>query len=436
MANKRHIESDVEIDQDCLVGLESFGQLELVFTDPVQERYEVARPLLLGHPLTATERAKQTHKHPQTVRRYVRRFECEGMRGLFDAEPEVIARCGSVSEAVRQEVIRLKTLYPPLNLRETANIIYATLGARIDYKTVQRILQKHPIVVQKRLPLPKFHDYKDPYQARLEVIKLYYRGWNIQSISGFLGVSRKHIYTLLARFEAEHFAGLMTQRHGPRHHHRKLYLPLLKKVADLQKEHPLIGRFHLWDWLMPEDKMQVSERTIGRAMAFNRFVHEELSRQDVPKPARLHPFKARTWHQYWFIDHRYLEKIDGVQYYSLCILEGYSRAFLSGVVLSTQARGPVLKLLYETVLMWGAPGAIVSDSGGAFVSGDYERCGERLGIRIEHIETRQSWQNMIETHFNLQRIMADPQFSRCQNETELQQEHTRFLDRYNRIGSI
>jgi hypothetical protein len=116
----------------------------------------------------------------------------------------------------------------------------------------------------------------------------------------------------------------------------------------------------------------------------------------------------------------------------LCILEGYSRAFLAGVVLSTQARGPVLKLLYETVRMWGAPSALVSDSGGAFVSGDYERCGERLGIRIEHIETRQSWQNMIETHFNLQRIMADPQFARCRSEAELQQEHARFLDRYNR----
>jgi len=421
-----------QIDESLLVGTEQFSQLQLVFSDPVQERYEVARPLLLGQPLMATERAIQTQKHPQTVRHYVRRFQAAGMAGLFDDEPDVVPRCGLVSEAVRHEVIRLKTLYPPLHLREIANIIYATIGARIDHKTVGRILQRHPIAVQPRLPLPKFGDYKEPYEARVEVIKLYYRGWNIQSISGFLGLSRKHIYTLLARFEAEHFAGLMTQPHGPRHHHRKLYLPLLKKVADLQKEHPLIGRFHLWDWLLPEDKAQVSERTIGRAMAFNRFVHEELSRQETPKSTKPHPFKARTWHQYWFIDHRYLEKIDGVQYYSLCILEGYSRAFLAGVVLSTQARGPVLKLLYETVLMWGAPATIVSDSGGAFVSDDYERCGERLGIRIEHIESRQSWQNMIETHFNLQRLMADPQFARCQNEAELQQEHTRFLDRYNR----
>ena len=112
--------------------------------------------------------------------------------------------------------------------------------------------------------------------------------------------------------------------------------------------------------------------------------------------------------------------------YSLCILEGYSRAFLSDVVLATQARGPVLKLLYETVAQWGAPAAIVSDSGGAFVSTDYERTCARLGIRVEHIESRQSWQNLIETHFNIQRRLGDFQFSLCHTEAELQQAHTRY----------
>ena len=42
---------------------EPFAQLELHLTDPVQARYEVARPLRLGQPLTATERAQQTQKH-------------------------------------------------------------------------------------------------------------------------------------------------------------------------------------------------------------------------------------------------------------------------------------------------------------------------------------------------------------------------------------
>ncbi len=52
--------------------------------------------------------------------------------------------------------------------------------------------------------------------------------------------------------------------------------------------------------------------------------------------------------------------------------------------------------------------AIVSDSGSAFVSADYEACCERLNIRVAHahIEARQSWQNLIATRFNIQRLMV------------------------------
>ncbi len=48
------------IDTSLLVYSETFCQLQLIVTDPAQERYEVAWPLLLGQPLTATQRAQQT----------------------------------------------------------------------------------------------------------------------------------------------------------------------------------------------------------------------------------------------------------------------------------------------------------------------------------------------------------------------------------------
>lgn len=413
----------------------AFPQLRLYFTDDVQERYEIARPLLLGHDLTAVQRAQQTHTHPQTVRRYVRRFEQEGMRGLFD-EREVLSKGRTISETVQQEVVRLKTLHPPLHHREIANIIYAKLGCRIDHKAVQRILQAHPPAVQGCLPFvgqTRFHHYQDPYQARVEVIKLYYGGWNIQSISSFLGVSRKHIYTLLERFESEMFAGLVARSHAAHQPRRKLYLPTLKKIADLQREYPYVGRFRLWGLLKREGITDLGESTVGAAMALNRFVYTELAQQEVAKPPRSHPFKSKTWHQFWFIDHRYLVKIDGIQYYSLAILEGYSRAFLSGIVLATQSRGPVLKLLHDTVTLWGTPGGIVSDSGGAFISHDYsDTCG-RLGIVVHHIESGQSWQNLIETHFNIQRRLGDFQFEQATSEAELQNAHMRFMDVYNSL---
>ena len=179
---------------------QSFPQQRLHFIDDVQERYEIARPLLLRQLVTAVERAQETSTHVQTVRRYVRRFERAGMRGLFD-EREVLSRGRSVPDTVREEVLRLKALYPPLHNRELANIIYARSGCRIDHKTVAAIVRAHPPAIQHRLPLLSLHDAKEALPVRAEAIKLYYQGWNIQSISGFLGISRKHIYTLLHRFE-------------------------------------------------------------------------------------------------------------------------------------------------------------------------------------------------------------------------------------------
>ncbi len=405
-----------------------FPQLRLAFTDPVQERYEVARPLLLKLPTTATVRAQETQTNVQTLRRYVRRFEREGMRGLFD-ERTLVVRGYSVPDAVRLEAIRLKILYPPLHDREIANILFSRLGCRIDHKTVARLLKQSGVLDQGRLPFPntRFHDHNDPRTARLEVIKLYYQGWNIQSISGFVGVSRKHIYSLLERFEHEQFAMALPRSRRNHHHHRKLYLPVMKRIAELQQEYPLIGRFRLWG-LLKKEGFELGESTVGAAMALNRL----LSSEHTPdKPKKVHPFKAKMRHQYWFIDHRYLEKIDGVQYYSLCILEGYSRAFLSGVVLATQARGPVLKLLYETVQLWGIPTEIVSDRGGAFISEDYTRICDRMGITVRYIAPHQSWQNLIETHFNIQRRLADAHFARCQSEEELACEHARFIETYN-----
>ena len=356
------------------------------------------------------------------------------MRGLFD-EREVLSRGRSVPDTVRHEVLRLKTLYPPLHHRELANIIYALCGCRIDHKidhkTVAAIVRAHPPAIQHRLPLAGLRDTKEPLPVRAEAIRLYYRGWNIQSISGFLGISRQHIYTLLHRFEQEQFAGLVSRSSAAHYPRRKLNLPVLKKILDLQREYPYIGRFDMWALLKQHGITDLGQTTVGRALAFHRFAYAELSREEPKKPPREHPYKSRTWHQFWFIDHRYLSKIDGIQYYSLCILEGYSRAFLAGAVLATQSRAPVLKLLHETVALWGVPGGIVSDRGGAFVSLDYQRTCTRLGMEVHYIEAHQSWQNMIETHFNIQRRLGDHQFERARNEEELQRAHMRFMELYN-----
>ena len=92
----------------------AFAQLQLGFVDPIQWRYEVIRPLVLFADRTAQQRAQETDTHPDTVRTLQRRFRQQGMLGLVPGSLEVTPRGRTmrVPDAVRQEIDRLKALYP------------------------------------------------------------------------------------------------------------------------------------------------------------------------------------------------------------------------------------------------------------------------------------------------------------------------------------
>ena len=67
----------------------AFDQLQLRFVDHIQWRYEVSRPIVLFDDRTATQRAAETHTHPETVRKLTRRFQHQGTLGLFPEHTEV-----------------------------------------------------------------------------------------------------------------------------------------------------------------------------------------------------------------------------------------------------------------------------------------------------------------------------------------------------------
>ena len=89
-----------------------FAQLQLRFVDQLQWRYELIRPLVLCEGGTAAHRAQETQTHPQTVRKLTRRFQQQGMLGLFPDHLDVIpaGRARRVPEAVVEEITRLKAL--------------------------------------------------------------------------------------------------------------------------------------------------------------------------------------------------------------------------------------------------------------------------------------------------------------------------------------
>jgi hypothetical protein len=165
-----------------------FAQLQLGFVDRTQWRYEVIRPLVLFAHQTVQQRAQETHTHPDTVRTLRRRFRQQGMLGLLPADVEVVPRkrTSPVPAAVRQEVDRLKALYDGFHYRELARILLVKTGYPIDDKTVKKLWQRSPVSCQGHLGLWNYHRHPDRYQARLQVIQLYYHGWEKVSISRFL----------------------------------------------------------------------------------------------------------------------------------------------------------------------------------------------------------------------------------------------------------
>jgi transposase InsO family protein len=106
---------------------------------------------------------------------------------------------------------------------------------------------------------------------------------------------------------------------------------------------------------MPE----IHERTVGRVMALNKRVYPDIPhvakkrRKQEPQP---HPFKASVAHEYWFIDGRIMDfEIEGVRWWSVIVLDGYSRTMLAGALSASEASWIALTVLFTACQRYGAP---------------------------------------------------------------------------------
>jgi transposase InsO family protein len=410
---------------------------QLPFNDPTQYRYELIRPLVLFQDRTAKQRAQETGTHPDTVGTLKRRFEAQGMLGLLPDTLAVVpaARRRRVPAEVVHELQRLKGLYDGFGYRELARILFHTLACRIHHHTVKQLWQELPPASPQQLPLLDYHSYAERSQARMEVIALYAQGWSKRSISRFLHVSRPTITAWIARFEAENLASLEDKSRAPKTTVRKAWLPAMVEIYHLQKRHPDAGGFRIWSL---RGKSDLSVRTVERIMALNRRVYKDIpgtKAQRTPKAApQPHPFKATAAHEYWFIDGRMMDfELEGHRWWSLIILDGYSRTMLAGAVAPSEASWVALTVLYTACLRYGVPQHVISDSGGAFISEAFAGVCTRLGIDHQTIVSTegQSYMNLMETHFNIQRRLYDYQFSLTRTPLEFEEVHQRFMEIYN-----
>jgi hypothetical protein len=303
---------------------------------------------------------------------------------------------------------------------------------------VQRFLERHSIPVQLELEITHFHDFEDAYEARWTVVRMFYEGWNKKSIAAVLKLARSHVTTLIQAFEKDGFEGLEDKRTRPENHPlNQMTLPFLDKVFRTQLEYPDAGRFRVHGILEQEmgDDLP-SERTVGRAMAHNRFwrqAPDPLGQDADPveeEPAEL-PYKPLYCHQYWFVDIRYLVRFERKWVYSICLIEGVSRTILAGMASRYQDEIAILQLLHAAFGDYGVPWGIVSDNASVFTAEAFMRVLDGLEIQPCPLESGQPWENLIEAQFGVQRRLADAKFKQAETFEEIQDQHAAFVQLYN-----
>ncbi len=420
-----------------MLPLPDFDQMQELFRDPMQRRYAIIRPLVLCRDRTATQRAAETHTPPATVGTRKRRFEQQGMLGLFPDSVEILPSGARhrVPDTVVQELARLKGLDDGLTYRERGRIIYYTLAYRIGEHTVKRLWQQRPVTSPPQLPLLDSHSYPERSQARCEVMQLSVQGWSTTSISRFWHVSRPTINAWIGRFERDNLASLEDKGSAPKTPSRKVWLPVMREMDHLHKRHPDAGGFRMGSL---RGTTELSVRTVERIMAVNRQVYDDIphvgKKRQRPTAPGLHPFKAACAHEYWFIDGRIMDcALDGVKWWSLIVLDGSSRTMLAGAVAPTAANWVALMVLYTACVRSGAPEHLLSDRGGAVISKEVEAVCMRLGMDHHTMTSPQgeSYMHLMETPCNIQRRLYDSQFSLARTPVAFEQAHQDVLQLYN-----
>jgi hypothetical protein len=408
-----------------------WDQIRLYVAWPEQEAYELLRPIVLFGQTTA-ERAEATGIAERTLDRKADRFDAEGMASLAKDATRSPKDRRQVPVDIRQRVLALKAEYPAFRPHEIAAICRRRDDCRIHHSTVQRILASSPLPTGVKRRYPPYAQMQDGRERRLAIVHLYFDGWNIASIAGYLETNRPRVYETLYRFFAEDFAGLPDKSHAPVQPARKVDLRAMAEVRRLQAN-PEVGEFRVHAAL-EQMGIHLSPRTCGRILAQNRALGLPAPVDTPPREPKAMPFAASYRHEYWSVDVRYIEDHQLAQrkpVYVISVLENYSRALLASIISPRQDLTAFLLVLRAALLAYGCPTAVVSDGGSIFKAQLVVRLYEALKIERRQIDTGQPWQNYIETHFNILRRMADAGFTQATTWEELHAVHRRFLRDYN-----
>jgi hypothetical protein len=219
----------------------------------------------------------------------------------------------------------------------------------------------------------------------------------------------------------------------PQQHARKTGIQEINEVGKLVAESPELGAYRVRAAL-EQIGIHLSQATCERLLALNRKLYGLSKPKAAPRERQEMPFKAHFKQEIWSVDIRYIEEHNlgfPEPVYLISVLENYSRACLASKISTTQNGWDYLEVLFAALSRFGAPSMIVSDGGGQFHSNQAMDVYAALGIRKERIEPGQAWQNLVESHFNIVRKMADAKFARARSWEEMTAIHRQWMHDYN-----
>jgi putative transposase len=377
------------------------------------------------------ERAEEVGVSESTLRRRIEAFRTDGMESLFSTEK---ARRRQLPDTIRGFIVDLKAEYPPFSLGEIANIVHACFGRKPDPRSVQRVLDEQPTPLKIIGLYPRYYEMEESGERRAAIVELRLHGWSAKTIAGYLGIHRSTVYRTLERWKEEGMEGLQDKPFGRPAGVRKVDFAAIEAVRKLAKN-PGLGAYRVHAALELEG-FDLSRATCGRILAQIREVYGYEKPESGGGEKRAMPFASSKWHEFWSADVRYLDDLNesvlaDSMVYVITIMENYSRAILWSAVTRRQNLDAFLPVLYRAIERYGAPEALVTDSGRIFLANRAQKIYEALSIDKKEIEKGAPWQNYSETTFNIQRRMADWHFNRAENWTELLEEHERWWSSYN-----
>jgi transposase len=440
----------------------------------VLARYEAIRPVLTGQrPLG--QQSQQTGLNYWRLWRDLRRFRRAGLLGLVDRRTLPHTRGTPTVDAVlprsiQQHIVRLAIAHP-FTARELARIVRECYHEPIDYRGIQRVLAQHhlsPDVLQyhrlqaQHAPAPPwppepplgvpfdpavhaqrlehalgpehllirfrtYREYPTEEQARWRIIELLEVGFRPRRVAALLAIDPHVVYYWQRRFKTSGLLGLSTRPRRRTSVASRVSVQVMMEVFQLLDNNPLLGHYRV---KMALDSLgyRYGHTTVWQLVALYKQAHPRLQQaKRVPHPDEQ-PRQATAPHQVWFIDVRYLAKIEGHWLYSILIFDGYSRAIVGAGCFDRQNLSRIVQVCRQAIAQWGAPDEVVSDHAKVFLA--LHPCLTHLSIRWSPITKGHPWQNLAEGGFAIQRRMLDAYVVRCPDRDTVYRQHAQFVQDY------